>query len=34
MSLKDLMDLSLAKNTKKVGLSEERLKSCLPIARQ
>ena len=34
MALADLMELSLSKNTKKVGLSEERIKAQLPIIRQ
>jgi hypothetical protein len=33
MALKDLMDLSLAKETKKVGISEERIKAQVPILR-
>ena len=34
MALKDLMDLSLSKETKKQGLSEERIRAVLPIIRQ
>ena len=34
MALKDLMDLSLSKNTKKTGLSEERIRDQLPIVKQ
>ena len=34
MALADLMELSLSKSTKKVGLSEERIKAQLPIIRQ
>ncbi len=34
MALQDLMDLSLSKNTKKIGLSEERIKAIIPVARQ
>ena len=34
MALADLMELSLSKDTKKVGLSEERLKAAIPVGRQ
>ena len=34
MALADLMELSLSKNSKKVGLSEERIKAQIPILRQ
>jgi hypothetical protein len=34
MALADLMELSLSKDTKKMGLSEERLKAAIPIGRQ
>ena len=34
MALAQLMELSLAKDTKKVGLSEERIKAQIPILRQ
>lgn len=34
MALQDLMDLSLSKETKKQGLSEERIRAVLPIIRQ
>lgn len=34
MALQDLMELSLSKNTKKMGLSEERIREQLPIIRQ
>lgn len=34
MPLADLLDLSLSKDTKKIGLSEERLKACIPVGRQ
>lgn len=34
MALKDLMELSLSKNNKKVGLSEERVRAQIPILRQ
>ena len=33
MALADLMELSLSKNSKKVGLSEERIKEQIPILR-
>ena len=34
MALQDLMELSLSKGGKKVGLSEERIREHLPIIRQ
>lgn len=34
MALQDLMELSLSKGGKKVGLSEERIREQLPIIRQ
>ena len=34
MALADLMKLSLSKDNKKVGLSEERLKAAIPVGRQ
>ncbi len=34
MALSDLMELSLSKNNKKVGLSEERIKEQIPILRE
>lgn len=34
MALADLMELTLSKNTKKVGLSEERIKAQIPVIRQ
>lgn len=34
MALADLMELSLSKDTKKVGLSEERLRAAIPVGRQ
>ena len=34
MALADLMELSLSKDTKKMGLSEERLKAAIPVGRQ
>lgn len=34
MALKDLMELSEAKNVKKVGLSEERIQAQVPVLRQ
>ena len=34
MALQDLLDLTLAKNSSKIGLSEERVKTSLPIVRQ
>lgn len=34
MALSDLLELSVSKGNKKVGLSEERLKACMPVARQ
>ena len=34
MALAQLMELSLAKDTKKVGLSEERIKAQIPVLRQ
>ena len=34
MALQDLMELSLSKTTKKVGLSEERIKEQIPILRE
>ena len=34
MALQDLMELSLSKNNKKTGLSEERIKAQIPILRQ
>lgn len=34
MALTDLMELSLSKDTKKVGLSEERLRAAIPVGRQ
>ncbi len=34
MALADLMELSLSKNTKKTGISEERIKAQIPVIRQ
>ena len=34
MALQDLMELSLSKNNKKTGLSEERIKAQIPVLRQ
>jgi hypothetical protein len=34
MSLKDLMDLSVSKNSVKVGISDARIQAVLPILRQ
>ena len=34
MTLAELMELSLSKNSKKVGLSEERIKAVIPVLRQ
>ena len=34
MALQDLMNLSLSKETKKQGLSEERIRAVLPIIRE
>ena len=34
MALADLMELSLSKNTKKTGISEERIRAQMPIIRQ
>ena len=34
MALADLMELSLSKNNKKLGLSEERVKEQIPIMRR
>lgn len=34
MALADLMELSLSKDTKKMGLSEERLRAAIPVGRQ
>ena len=34
MALADLMELSLSKNTKKVGLSEERIAAQIPVLRE
>lgn len=34
MALQDLLDLTLDRTQKKVGLSEERVRECLPIVRQ
>ena len=34
MALKDLMELSLSKNNKKTGLSEERIRAQIPVLRQ
>ena len=34
MALAELMELSLSKDTKKVGLSEERVQAQIPILRQ
>lgn len=34
MALADLMELSLSKNTEKIGLSEERIRAQIPILRQ
>lgn len=34
MALQDLMNLSLAKDVKKVGLSEERVRAAMPVIRQ
>lgn len=34
MALTDLMELSLSKNAKKNGLSEERIKAQIPILKQ
>lgn len=34
MALADLMELSLSKDNKKVGLSEERLRAAIPVGRQ
>ena len=34
MALSDLMELSLSKNNKKVGLSEERIKEQIPVLRE
>ena len=34
MALADLMELTLSKDTKKMGLSEERLKAAIPVGRQ
>ena len=34
MALADLMELSLSKNTKKTGISEERIRAQIPIIRQ
>lgn len=33
MALADLMELSLSTDTKKVGLSEERIKNQIPVLR-
>ena len=34
MALQDLMELSLSKGGKKMGLSEERIRDSLPVIRQ
>ena len=34
MALQDLLNLSESKNKRKIGLSEERVRNILPIARQ
>ena len=34
MALADLMELSVAKNTKKMGLSEERIRAAIPVIRE
>ena len=34
MALEDLMQLSLSKNNKKTGISEERIRVVIPVIRQ
>ena len=34
MALQDLMQLCSSRRTKKIGLSEERGRACIPVARQ